>query len=263
MDLGLKAKVAAVAGASRGIGRAIATTLAREHATLSLCARDQEQLEDSADKICQVSQNNVYTIALDLNQADSATRFIDYTVKQAGKLDILITNTGGPPAGQFMNFNDDDWKNAGEQLLFSSMRLIRAAIPHMKKQGGGRIINITSISVKQPIAELILSTSYRAAIIGMAKTLAKELAADNILVNNICPGKISTDRLASLDQLTAERKAISIENVRMDAQRQIPLGRYGQPEEIASLVAFLASSQASYITGTTIQCDGGLYDGLM
>jgi 3-oxoacyl-[acyl-carrier protein] reductase len=263
MDLGLNGKIALCAAASRGLGRAIAAALAREGARLVMCARRREALEEAADRICAATGAEVHTIALDLAHPDGPRRFVEFARASAGGVDILVTNTGGPPPGSFAELDDDAWRAACELLLMSAVRLIRAAVPEMERRGGGRIVNVASSAVKQPIAGLMLSNSLRAAVIGMAKTLAGELGPRNILVNNVCPGRIATDRLLELDQERAQRVGAPLEQVRLEAQRLIPLGRYGQPEELAALVAFLASAQASYMTGATILCDGGLSAGLM
>lgn len=263
MDLGLKHKIALVTASSKGLGQAIAMSLAREGARVGLCARNKEELEATADRICQDTDADLFTKTCDVSNAQQIKEFVDAAAAYFGGVDILVTNTGGPPVGTFHDLDDATWENAGNLLLMSAIRLIRQVTPYMEARGGGRIINITSISVKEPIAGLMLSNAYRAAIIGMAKTLATELAPKRILVNNVCPGKISTDRLVHLDAARAARAGLSVEEVRAEAQRHIPLGRYGQPEELAALVTFLASSQASYITGSTILCDGGLHKGLM
>lgn len=263
MDLGLNGKIALVAASSRGLGRAIATSLAREGAVLVMCARDRDTLESTADRICADTGADVYTVVADLSTEDGPRRFVETAVEQAGGVDILVTNTGGPPVGTFDELSEERWRQAVDLVLLSAVRLIQHAVPAMKRRAGGRIVNITSISVKQPIPGLMLSNSLRAAVVGMAKTLAGELAPHGILVNNVCPGRIATDRLLELDRSRAERAGLTLEQVRQEAQQTIPLGRYGQPEELAALVAFLASGQASYVTGATILCDGGLHAGLM
>ncbi len=263
MDLGLNGKIAIVAASSRGLGRAIATTLAKEGAQLIMCARDRDALEETADRICEATGAEVFTLACDLADPETPQRLAEYALKHAGGIDILVTNTGGPPVGTFMETEDTAWEHAFQQVLMSAIRLIRVCTPQMALRGGGRIVNITSISVKEPIQGLLLSNSLRAAVVGMAKTLATEIGPQGILVNNICPGRIATDRLIQLDQSRAQRSGQTIEQVRTEAQRLIPLGRYGQPEELAAFVAFLVSAQASYITGGTFLCDGGLFSGLM
>ncbi len=263
MDLRLNGKVALVAASSRGLGRAIATTLAKEGARLVMCSRNKDQLEETADRICDMTGAEVYTAAVDLAHAEGPRCFVETALSQAGAVDILVTNTGGPQVGTFEELDEMAWQRAIDLVLMSAVRLIRESAPHMEKRGGGRIVNITSISAKEPISGLMLSNALRAAVIGMAKTLATELGPRNILINNVCPGRIATDRLLQLDKERASRSGLSVEQVRQEAQRRIPLGRYGQPEELAALVAFLVSGEASYITGTTILCDGGLFSGLM
>jgi 3-oxoacyl-[acyl-carrier protein] reductase len=263
MELGLNGKTALVAAASKGLGRAVATTLAREGARVVMCARSRDPLEQAADQICSETGAEVHTLALDLADPEAPARFVELALERTGAVDVLVTNTGGPPVATFAELDDGAWAAAVDLVLMSAVRLIRAAVPAMEQRGGGRIANITSISVKEPIAGLMLSNALRAAVVGMAKTLSRELGPAGILVNNVCPGRIATDRLLQLDQKRSERSGQSLERIRLESQQRIPLGRYGQPEELAALVAFLVSSQASYITGTTILCDGGLYSGLM
>ncbi len=263
MDLGLDGKIALVAAASKGLGRAIATTLGREGARLVLCARDLGRLEDTGDRICQETGAEVHVVAADLATPEGPRRFVQTAVERLGGVDVLVTNTGGPPVGTFAELDDAAWQDATALVLLSAVRLIREAVPQMRRHRSGRVINVTSISVKQPVEGLMLSNALRAAVVGMAKTLSAELAPHGILVNNVCPGRIATDRLLQLDEARAARTGASVEQVRQQAQQAIPLGRYGQPEELAALVAFLASSRASYLTGATILCDGGLFAGLM
>jgi 3-oxoacyl-[acyl-carrier protein] reductase len=263
MDLGLNGRIALVAASSRGLGRAIAQALGREGARLVMCARDRDRLEEAGDRICAATGAEVSTVVADLSDPVGPRRFVEAAVAHAGGVDVLVTNTGGPPPGTFDELDDDAWRRAFDLLLLSAVRLIREALPHMERRGGGRIINVVSIAVKEPIAGLLLSNALRAAVVGMAKTLAAELGPRGILVNNVCPGRIATERLSELDEDRSARVGIPVEQVRLEAQRRIPLGRYGQPEELGALVAFLASSQASYITGATILCDGGLFSGLM
>ena len=263
MDLGLNGKVALVAASSRGIGRATAATLAAEGARVVMCARDRDTLEQAADRICAETGAEVFTVPTDLSSAEGPARLVEAALEQAGALDILVTNTGGPPVGTFQELTDAQWEGAFTGLLMSAVRLIRAAAPCMEARGGGRVVNVTSVSVKQPIPGLMLSNAMRAAVVGLAKTLSTELAPAGILVNNVCPGRIATDRLNQLDEERARRAGVPVAQVRQQAQQNIPLGRYGQPEELAALIAFLCSSKASYITGETILCDGGLYRGLM
>jgi 3-oxoacyl-[acyl-carrier protein] reductase len=263
MDLALNGKIALVAASSKGLGRAIATTLAKEGARLVMCARNQDDLEDTADKICATTGADVYTVVADLSHSDGPRHFVQSAIALAGGVDILVTNAGGPRVGTFEELQDEDWHRAVDLVFMSALRLIRESLPQLKQRGGGRIINIVSIAVKEPVPGLILSNALRAAVVGMAKTLASELGPYGILVNNVCPGRIATDRLLQLDKTRAEQGAQSLEQIRIENQRRIPLGRYGQPEELAALVAFLASGQASYLSGNTILCDGGLYSGLM
>ncbi|MFX1519029.1 MAG: SDR family oxidoreductase [Promethearchaeota archaeon] len=263
MDLELKNKVAIVTASSKGLGKAVAFELAREGCQVVICARDKNTLEETAEDIRSATDTEVLPIVTDLTKAEDIKKLIKETITRFARIDILFTNAGGPPPGQFMDFNDEDWKNAFELNLLSVVRLCKEVIPYMQRQGGGRIIHSTSISVKQPLENLILSNSLRAGVIGLSKTLANELGAYNILVNAVCPGATATERLENLVKAQAEREGISEEEAQRGWTDSIPLGRLGTPKEFASLVVFLASEKASNITGTAIQVDGGFFKGIL
>lgn len=262
MNLGLKGRVALVAAASRGLGKAIAWELAREGADVAICARGKEQLKLTAEEIARDTGARVLAVAADVSVARDVLNLIRAVVEKFGRLGILVNNAGGPPPGPFATFSDEDWRQALELNLLSTVRMSRAAIPHMQAQGWGRIINLTSVSVKQPIPDLVLSNAARSGVIGLAKTLALELAPQGITVNSVCPGFTLTDRVHELFQARAEKDQKSSEEIRALYECQIPMGRLGQPEEVAALVAFLASDRAAYITGAAIQIDGGYVRGL-
>lgn len=263
MDLHLEGKVAVVAGASKGLGFAIAKTLSTEGAKVAICARTLETLEGAAASIIGTTGGEVYWRVTDVAKPDEGAQFIHEAAERLGSVDILVNNAGGPPSTTFLEATDEMWQAGFELNLRSAVSMTRAAVPFMQAKGWGRIINVTSVSVKQPIPGLILSNAIRAGVIGMAKTLSDELAPDGILVNNVCPGYTDTERLQELAQGIAANKGTTMEQVLEQWKEMIPLGRIGEPEELANLVAFLASERASYITGTTIQVDGGRFRGLM
>ena len=254
--------VALVCAASKGLGRASAEALARDGVRVAICARGGPALREAAAAI-EAAGGDVLPIEADLRQAADITRVLETTVARFGGLDILVTNTGGPPSGPFMSLDERAWTEAIDAMLLSVVRLCRGAIPLMQARGGGRIINITSISVKQPIEGLVLSNSLRAAVTGLAKTLAVELAPHNILVNCVAPGYTRTDRVVELANAAAAREGITPGQAEQRIVDKIPLGRMGTPEEFAAVIAFLASPAASFVTGVTIPVDGGWVRGLL
>lgn len=263
MDLGLKDRVAIVAASSRGLGKACALELAREGAHVVICARDEAQLIETADEIQTSTSANVLPVAIDLTDADQIQDLADKALRRYSHIDVLVTNNGGPPAGFFDDLNDEAWLAAHQLTLLSAVRLIRAVLPAMRAQQWGRIVNITSVSVKQPIDNLLLSNVYRPGVVGLAKTLSTQLAPDGITVNNVAPGYTRTDRVLELARARAADRSKTVEEVIAGTTASFPMKRMGEPEELAALVAFLASERASYITGTTIPVDGGLAKGLL
>ena len=259
MDLGLKGKVAMVAGASRGLGYAVAEALAREGALVSISSTNQASIDEAARKLGPGAMGMV----VDVRNDDQIAAWGGKTIERFGGIDLLFTNGGGPPAGAAVSFDDAAWQNAADLLLFSAIRMVRAAVPSMKARGGGSIVMSTSGSVKEPIPNLGLSTVLRASVSALSKTLALELAADRIRVNQIIPGRIDTDRVKHLDQLAAQKAGTSAEDAKKKSIAAIPAGRYGDPAEYGKVAAFLLSDAASYITGATVQVDGGQLKGVL
>jgi 3-oxoacyl-[acyl-carrier protein] reductase len=263
MDLGLKDRVAIVAAASRGLGKACARELAREGAKIVICARDAECLAATAAKLGAETGAEVVAVQTDLTIVEQITHLADETQRRFGRIDILVANNGGPPAGYFDELDDEAWQAVHQLTLMSCVRLIRAVLPAMRAQQWGRIVNITSISAKQPIDNLLFSNVYRPGVIGLAKTLSAQEAANGITINNVAPGYTRTDRVLELAEASAAQEGKTVDEVLAERAASFPAGRMGEPEELAALVAFLASERASYVTGTTIQIDGGAVKSLM
>lgn len=262
MELGLKGKSAVVAGASRGLGFSIAKSLGLEGARLAICSRDEGNINRACDELNSLGiEANAYTA--DVSNPSGAKAFIENAAHDLGGIDILVTNAGGPPAMSFEAIDDSTWEEGFRLNLLSTIVMIRAAIPSMKEKNSGRIINLTSIAVKQPIEGLIISNTVRAGVIGLAKTLSRELAPFNITINNILPGYFMTERVEQLAKNLAGLKNGSPEDIIDFWRNEIPLKRIGDPDEIGHLAAFLASEKAAYITGTSIPIDGGFYKGIM
>jgi 3-oxoacyl-[acyl-carrier protein] reductase len=254
MDLGLKGKVAMVAGASRGLGFAVAQALADEGAIVSISSRSESAVKAAAAKL----GSQALGTAADVKSADAIQHWASATIERFGGVDLLFANAGGPPAGPALSFDDSAWQDAANLLLFSTLRMVRAVVPSMKARGGGAILVSTSTSVKEPIPNLGLSTVLRASVSALAKTLALELAASKIRVNQIVPGRVDTDRVRELDEITGKKQGISAADAKARSIGSIPLGRYGDPTEFGRVGAFLLSNAASYLTGATVQVDGGL-----
>ena len=258
MDLGLTNKIAMVAGASRGLGFAVARALAKEGAQISLSSRTLEAAQAAAEKIGQETGKPVLAAAVDVRSAEAIAKWHQATIERFGGLDLLYPNSGGPPPGPVLKFDDAAWQNAFELLLLSAIRMIRLAVPSMTARGGGAIVLPTSSAVKEPILTLALSSVMRTSVSALSKTLALELASQHIRVNQLIPGRIRTDRVEEIDADNAKRQGISVAELRKRIQATIPVGRYGDPDGFAAAAVFLFSSAASYITGATLQVDGGL-----
>jgi 3-oxoacyl-[acyl-carrier protein] reductase len=257
MDLHLSGKIALVAGASKGLGFAVARALAADGAVVSISSRDEKAIADAAARIARETGATIMSTPVDVRSGEAIARWVEATADRFGGIDALMTNSGGPPAGAAIAFDDAAWQEAAELLLFSAIRLVRAAVPHMQARGGGAILMSTSSSVKEPIQNLGLSTVLRASVSALAKTLAIELAPSKIRVNQIIPGRIDTDRVRQLDEINSKTQGITAAQARARSAGAIPLGRYGEADEFGRVGAFLLSDAASYMTGATVQVDGG------
>lgn len=257
MDLGLRDKVAVVAAASKGLGRAVAHELAAEGARVVICARGIEALKAARDEIAARTRADVRAVAADVSTMEGIETLAADALRSYGRVDILVNNAGGPPSGPFEQHPWDAWEKAVQLTLRSAVELTRRVLPGMRERRWGRVINITSIAVKQPVDGLILSNSIRAAVTGWARTLATEVAPDGITVNNVLPGYTHTDRVEQLNAARAASEGVSPEEIQRRIESQIPMRRLGEPREFGAMVAFLASDRASYVTAQSIPVDGG------
>ena len=253
MNLGLENKVCLVAGASRGLGRAVAQCLHDEGARVVIFSRDENKIQQAAREIGE----RALGLAADIADEAQSTRVVEETLRRYGTIHVLVNNSGGPPAGDFGSLSEEQWRAAFEMLVMGPLRLTRGALPAMREQKWGRVLNIVSSSVEQPIPGLMLSNSLRAAVAGWSKTLANEVASDGVLVNCLAPGSIETDRAKELIAAKVKKTGKSEEEVRAESRATIPVGRYGQPEEFGRAAAFLCSEAASYMTGSIVRADGG------
>jgi 3-oxoacyl-[acyl-carrier protein] reductase len=257
MDLNLQGKVALVVASSQGLGKAIAAQLVEEGANVMLTSRDGEKLSSVQKELQQLGKGKVAYHSGDITNVDDIRSLVENVRNTFGGIDILINNAGGPPAGSFESFTDEEWQQAFELNLLSYIRMIRSILPDMK-QKGGRIVNIASSTIKQPIPGMILSNTFRLGIVALTKTLATELAPYHILINTVSPGRIATERVSFLDQLKADKTGVSREVIEQESLNNIPLKRYGRPDEFAKVVTFLVSDASTYITGSSILVDGGM-----
>jgi 3-oxoacyl-[acyl-carrier protein] reductase len=258
MDFGIRNRVAMVAAASKGLGRAMAEALAAEGARVSICSRSLESLQPVVETI---GEERALATACDVSDPDDLRRWFEATVARFGQVDILVTNTGGPPAAPFLKLSEEQWRSGIDSTLMNVVRLCRLVIPDMQKRGWGRILHLTSFVAKQPVELLTVSSTLRAGLSALTKTLADQVARDGITVNAILPGHFLTDRQRHLAELRAEEQGVTPEQYLEKSQDVIPMGRFGRPEELGAVAAFLCSERASYVTGVSLQIDGGLYRG--
>jgi len=262
MDLGLKGRGVIVAASSQGMGRAAAELFAREGAQVAMCARTEKPLRAAADQIRADTGAEVYAEALDVTDAAAVQKFVEQVAKRFGRIDVCVANAGGPPAKNFLSIKTDEWHKAVDQNFLSVVYLAKAVIPYMQRHRWGRIITITSVSVRLPIADLILSNAVRAGVVGLVKSLSNEFGKDGILVNNVAPGYTATERLKELAGTRALAAGVPQEKIYEQWAAAAPLKRLAEPREVADVIVWLASERASYITGQTVLVDGGIYGGL-
>lgn len=263
MDLGLKNKRVIVTASSKGLGKATALQFAKEGAKVMISSRNEKELQATLEEIKTNSGNQeVYYTICDMTKNSDIEQLFSEAIEKLGGIDILVNNVGGPVAGGFAQVTDEDWGVAFEKNLLSYIRTIRLALPHMKQQNFGRIVNISSSSTKEVLDGLILSNTFRLGMVGLSKSIAREYAENNILINTVGPGRIQTDRITELDQIAADRKEVSIEEVREGFKQVIPIGRYGEPAEFANIIAFLCSEANTYMTGQSLVVDGGMLKAL-
>ncbi|HXT86812.1 MAG TPA: SDR family oxidoreductase [Verrucomicrobiae bacterium] len=263
MDFGLKGRVAIVAAASKGLGRAVAEELARDGAEVAICARSAANLEQAVAAIHKATGRKVFSQAIDVTQPDAVHGFVSAVEKRFGRIDVCVTNAGGPPAKKFLDISLDEWRAAVDLTLMSAVYFAREVLPIMRKARWGRLIAVTSVSVKQPIDNLLLSNSIRAGVTGLMRTLANEFGPEGITVNCVCPGYTLTERLDELAAVAAKNSGVSRDKIIEGYAANVPLRRVGKPEEFAAMVAFLASERASYVNGCSIPVDGGYVKGLL
>jgi 3-oxoacyl-[acyl-carrier protein] reductase len=262
METGLKNRVAVVAASSQGIGLATAEAFAAEGCRVAMCARNAQTLQSAAERIKKQYGVEVFAQALDVTDADGVSCFVEAVVSKFGSVDICVTNAGGPPAKGFLAATLEEWRKAVDANFLSTVYFARAVIPHMQRQHWGRIITITSVTTKQPVADLVLSNAVRAAVVGLVKSLANEFGKEGILVNNVGPGYTATDRLKELAKARSAASGKSEKEISEGWSADAPLKRLGEPREVADAIVWLASERASYVTGQTVLVDGGLYKGL-
>lgn len=262
MDLGIKNKIALVAASSQGLGKAAAFSLAYEGVNLVICSRNEKSIRSTADEIQKATGVNVYPIVGDVSKPADIDKIVELVLKKYERIDILVNNAGGPPTGKITSLPDSEWEKGFNLTMMSMIRLTRAVLPIMEQQKWGRIISIVSLSAKQPIDDLLISSTLRPGILGMTKILANQYGKFNVTVNTICPGYVLTQRQEELSRSRSAEKNISMEEYLAESAKNIPIGRLGKPEEIGDVIAFLASERASYVNGANIIVDGGQVKGL-